>query len=98
MEVNQLSDRRHEYHVSSMMFEADCGIMDIVGEVGELCSFQPPTHPLNLNLHTENSAAWVASKTCSRLVARRLHRENYIIYGLVLSDQGPSGYQRSTST
>lgn len=44
MEVNRLSDRRHEYHVSSMMFDADCGIMDIVGEVGELCSFQPPTH------------------------------------------------------
>lgn len=30
MEVNQLSDRRHKYHVPSML-EANGGIMDIVG-------------------------------------------------------------------
>ena len=38
MEVNQFSDRPHECHVSST-FEADYGIMDIVGEDRDLFSF-----------------------------------------------------------
>lgn len=42
MEVNQLSDRRHKYHVPSML-EANGGIKDIVGGRmgGDLFSIHP---------------------------------------------------------